>query len=93
MSKNLFDFGNYKEAYQTLQSSNLLKAKLDYEINSDKISHLNVQYKTKEKELQLVKKEQENRKVVVIASVLGISLFLGSVIFFLLQKNTKRKHY
>ncbi len=82
------DFNN---AYLKLKKANEQNIKLDYRKNTEQISNLNVKYQTAEKEKQILLEQQKNRRNRNIAFGLVGLLFFGSITFFLIQKNTKRK--
>lgn len=90
-SKNYDALGENKEAYQTLKEAYRLKVFLDYDSNNKDISRLNAKYQTAEKENQILveqKKKEQNRNIAV--GLAGLLIF-GSLIFFLIQKNTSKK--
>lgn len=91
LSKNYYEITNHKKAYFHLEKATRLKSRLNYEKNTLEIAHLNVKYKTQEKELKLIKETQKTKQNQNIAIGLGGTLALGSLIAFLLFKNTKRK--
>ena len=91
LSYNYFELKDFKNAYSSLNNANELSAKLDYKKNSLEIARLNVKYQTQEKELQILKEqEQKNQNRNIAISFGGLLLFSG-ITFFLIQKNTKRK--
>ena len=55
------------------------------------IADIQTKYETEAKEKEILLKEKENKKIKNIVILLGISLFLGSIIAFLQNINSKRK--
>ncbi len=90
-SQNHSEQKNYKNAYFQQKKANELSTKMNYKKNSLEIAHLNIKYRTQEKELDLLKEQQKKKQNRNIAFTLGGLLFFGSLLFFLIQKNTKRK--
>lgn len=92
-SKINFDLGNFKEAYEENYKSSVFSLQFETNKNSKQLGQLNVLYNTAEKEKKILieeKKKIQNRN---IALGLGVLLVLGVIIFYLIQKNTKRKQY
>lgn len=86
----------YDSAYFALKSSIAKEHKLDYRSNSLKISELNVKLRTAEKEKEIIQKEtqinEEKRKKTQLL-IGSLSLFsLGSIIIYLVYKNSRKKN-
>ena len=81
----------YDSAYYLLEKAMIYEANNDFKSNEEKISQLNVELQTAEKEKQILIEQQKKKQNQNIAFALGGSLFTVSVIGFLLFKNTRRK--
>ena len=86
----------YDSAYLYLKNSILKEQQLDFRKNSLKISELNVQLRTSEKENQILTQqniiESELRKQRNLWWGIILSVLIGSLLVFLIYKNMKRKH-
>ena len=81
----------FDKAYIKLKLAYDQSIKLDYRKNTEQISNLNVKFQTSEKEKQILIEQEKKKRF--RNGVIGLSsiLILGSLVFFLIQKNTKRK--
>lgn len=91
LSDNAKFRNNWEEALHYLALSNKYSDTLNEYNKAEKINEINVKYQTAEKEKQNLVLEKQKTKNQNIAIGLGGSLALGSIIAFLLFKNTKRK--
>ena len=92
LSLNNLQLGDFKNAFYNLTKSNEFKDKEAFEKQEIKISELQIQYKTQQKELEnLSLKNKNQRKTVLVYSFLGLFL-LTFLIGYLAYKNlSKRK--
>ncbi|MEZ4859309.1 MAG: sensor histidine kinase [Flavobacteriaceae bacterium] len=81
----------YDSAYYLLEKAMIYEAEKDFKTNKEKISALNVELQTAEKEKQILIEQQKKKQNQNIAIGLGGSLVTVSIIGFLLFKNTQRK--
>ncbi|WP_299113040.1 sensor histidine kinase [uncultured Winogradskyella sp.] len=87
----LDSLGKYKEAYQHSNELITLKDSIDDSEQNTAIIDAEKKYRTSEKEKENLILEKQKTKNKNVAIGLGGSLALGSIIAFLLFKNTKRK--
>ena len=86
-----YEQGKYELAFQELDNYITLSDSLNENTQRITLADLQTKYKTKEKENENLLLEAESKKNQNIAIGLAGSLALGSIIAFLLFKNTKRK--
>lgn len=82
---------SYREAYEALKLSKKIGDQLLYKENAIEISNLNVKYQTAQKEKQILEEQALKKRNQNIALGLGGTLALGSIIGFLVYRNTKKK--
>lgn len=85
------NIGKYDSAYYHLENSTIIEAKIGYKKNTLRISELEVELGTAEKEKEnLILSEQKTKNRNIAFALAGLVLF-SSITFLLIQKNTKRK--
>ena len=90
--------GNYKLAYFNIREYNVLSDSLNKEEHREGIANIKEQYDNEklradnsEKQKQILIEQAEKEKNKSIALLLGVFLLFGTILFLLIQKNTKRK--
>ncbi|MEP2934889.1 MAG: sensor histidine kinase [Gilvibacter sp.] len=81
----------FDSAYFYLNKAFNLNRRINYEDNSLKYTELNTRLRTAEKDAKIAIQEKENARTKLVTYGLGGTLGLGSIIAFLLYRNTKRK--
>lgn len=83
--------GKLNEALHYLSLSKKYSDTLNEYNKAKQLNEINIKYQTAEKEKQIIVEQQKRKQNQNIAIGLGGSLALGSIIAFLIFKNTKRK--
>lgn len=81
----------FDSAYYLLEKAMVYEANKDFKSNEEKISQLNIELQTAEKEKQILLEQQQKKQNRNIALGLAGSLLGVSIFAFLIYKNTKRK--
>ena len=82
---------NYKDAYLYLEKYNITKDSLNNTAQNIAISDLDKKYQTAEKNKQILESEAKRKQSLLLLIVVSLLLILGSIIYFLSYKNSKRK--
>ncbi len=90
-SKYLNTLGNHQEAYNLLFKAIVTSEQLNFKKNTIEVAKLKVNLETEQKEKQIIIEQAQKKRFRNGMITLGSLLVLGSIIFFLIQKNTKRK--
>ncbi len=91
LSNNAKLQNNWQEAFNYLEKRNKYLDSLNEYKKAKQINEINIKYQTEKKEKQLLieqQKRKQNRNL--LYGAMGLIVF-GGIIFFLIQKNTKRK--
>ena len=81
----------YDSAYYLLEKAMVYEANKDFKSNEEKISQLNIELQTAEKEKQILIEQQQKKQNRNIAIGLAGSLIGVTIFAFLIYKNSKRK--
>lgn len=93
-SANLYaGLNDFENAYKNLRESMNAVGKAKSYQNNFINSVVEIQLQTREKEEQILVEQEQKEENFKINIVLGVLLFLGSVIVFLYYRNTKRKQH
>jgi hypothetical protein len=88
---NYNELEQFQKAYDNLRTSIEIKTQLNFEDQRNKISEFNIQYETKEKEIEnLNLKTKIERNQIITYSTLGL-LLIGLVLTVLIYKNLSKK--
>ena len=87
----LTPLGEYKKAYKYLEKSNYYEATLNFKQNKEQINKAKIKLDTAETEKKLLISNSVRNRNQNVAIALGSLLILGSIIAFLINRNTKRK--
>ena len=91
LALNYNELGNYAEAYNNLTTYINVQEEFNFNQQNIKISELNIQYQTKEKEVENLKlKAKVERSQIINFSILGI-MILGVIFSILIYKNLSKK--
>lgn len=83
--------GNYKEAYKYYEKYNVCLDSLNNTAQNIAISDLDKKYKTAEKDKLIAETKAKNKQNSLLFIIASLLLILGTVIYILSYKNTKRK--
>ncbi len=82
---------NYKEAHKYLEKYNIVRDSLNNTAQNIAISDLDKKYKTAEKDKLILETEARSKQNSLLFIIVTLLLILGTVIYILSFKNTKRK--
>lgn len=83
--------GNYKKAYEYYEKYNTTRDSLNNTTQNIAISDLDKKYKTVEKDKLILETEARSKQNSLLFIIVTLLLILGTVIYILSYKNTKRK--
>ncbi len=88
-------FHNYSKAYQIIKEAFQVEKNLQYDIFQKKLASFEVEYKTKEKEIEIIKLAAKNKEekdayqlrlLIVLSALIVISMFIVILIFYMRRK-------